>query len=215
MMKLYLNDTSPFARFVLAVALEVEIEDIQFCWVDPWESPNSLIEINPFSTVPVLKLDTNVVIFESLFICKYFIEQGEKNNFIQPYDANDLSRFSVGKTLMEMAFRNVILSRFVAKYEDCELYVRSKTSIERALIGIDRVFQAPPVKDKFSNLLMPDLCLALAISYINFRVPSFLEKNVSGNTLEKLHQWENRPSFKLTAPQSLKIKPKSLFELKA
>ncbi|MDR2244911.1 MAG: glutathione S-transferase N-terminal domain-containing protein [Burkholderiales bacterium] len=118
-MQLYLNDTSPFARLVLVTALETGIEDIQLHWIDPWESPDSLTEVNPFSTVPTLTLESGQAIFESLFICQYLLGRCQKNTAVKWCDVDDLHRFSIGKTLMEMSFRSVVLQRFVAQPEIC------------------------------------------------------------------------------------------------
>ncbi|MDR2016196.1 MAG: glutathione S-transferase [Burkholderiales bacterium] len=212
-MQLYLNDTSPFARLVLVTALEAGIEDIRLRWVDPWKSPDSLIAINPFSTVPTLELESGQAIFESLFICQHLLGLCQKNVAIKLCSVDDLPRLSVGKTLMEMSFRSVVLQRFVAQAESCELVVRSKAGIGRALAGIDGVFHAPP-EDEASGFSMADLCLALALSYMRFRMPELIKEKATDNTLAKLEFWEKMPSFEWTSPQALKAKPETLVELR-
>jgi len=208
-MQLYLNDTSPFARLVLVTALEAGIEDIRLRWVDPWASPDALTAINPFSTVPTLELASGQAIFESLFICQYLLGLCQKNKTVQWCGVDDLPRLSVGKTLMEMSFRSVVLQRFVAQAENCELVVRSRAGIGKALDGIDRVFHAPP-ENEATGFSMADLCLALALSYVCFRLPDLITERATDNTLAKLERWEKRRSFERTAPQALKAKPETL-----
>ncbi|MDR0251278.1 MAG: glutathione S-transferase family protein [Burkholderiales bacterium] len=212
-MQLYLNDTSPFARLVLVTALEAGIENVQLRWVDPWESPDALTEINPFSTVPTLKPDTELALFESLLICQYLFGLCRKNATVKLWDADDLHRLAAGKTLMEVSFRSVVLQRFVAQPESCEWYVRGRASIGRALACIDNVFYAPP-ENGASDFSMADLCLALALSYMRFRLPELIKKKATGETLSKLERWEKRRSFELTSPQALKAKPETLVALR-
>ena len=50
-MKLYLNDTSPFSRAVVATAYLCNAP-LELEWVDPWQTPQALVTINPFSTIP-------------------------------------------------------------------------------------------------------------------------------------------------------------------
>lgn len=161
-MQLYLNDTSPFARLVLVTALEFGIENIVLNWVDPWASADTLTSINPFSTVPALKPENGPVILESLLICQYLYEQSKGKS--HSCDVIDLHRLSIGKTLMEVSFRNVILQRFVPQPTSCELFTRSQSGIARALASLDKLLSAPPsIHSK--DITIVDVCLALSVSY--------------------------------------------------
>lgn len=212
-MQLYLNDTSPFARFVLVTALEAGVEEMKLNWVDPWETPDSLTAVNPFSTVPALKVNDAPIIIESLLICQYLVQSFRKNHGSNPADARDLHRLSIGKTLMEMSLRHVILRRFVQQPEHCELYTRSKAGVVRALAGLDDVFRAPPANEP-PDFPMADSCLALALSYVRFRLPELME-TASNGIRANLDIWERKPSFELTSPQALKARPDTLAALKS
>ncbi|MCL2309721.1 MAG: glutathione S-transferase [Proteobacteria bacterium] len=212
-MQLYLNDTSPVARLVLVTALEAGVEDLQLCWVDPWASPESLTELNPFAAVPTLKPDTGKAIFESLFICQYLLGQCRKNTIVKLSDADDLHRLSMGKALMEMMLRCVISQRFDAQAENSDLYKRSKTGIGRALAVIDEAFQAPP-ENGTSGFTMADLYLALAVSYVRSKMPDLFKEKATSSTLAKVERWEKRRAFELTTPQALKAKPATLAALR-
>jgi len=212
-MQLYLNETSPVARLVLITALEANVEDLQLCWVDPWASPDALTEINPFSAVPTLQTDTGAAVFESLLICQYLLGVSRKNTTVKWSDADDLPRLAVGKALMEMSLRNVILQRFIPQPEGCELFLRGKAAIGRALTTIDRVFDEPP-ENKAANFTMADLCLALAVSYARSKTPEIVVEKASSSTQAKLALWEKRTSFELTTPQALKARPQTLAEVR-
>jgi glutathione S-transferase len=98
-MKLYLNETSPFSRVVLATAMltntkrlnqgltdegpKALTEPLELIWVDPWQSPDSLKAVNPFCTIPVLELDNGTVLSESVCICEYLIAAAQANT--EPY----------------------------------------------------------------------------------------------------------------------------------
>lgn len=94
-MKLYLNETSPFSRVVLATAIltntkrlnqgpkdegaKALIEPLELIWVDPWQSPDSLKAVNPFCTIPVLELGNGAALSESVCICEYLIAAAQAN----------------------------------------------------------------------------------------------------------------------------------------
>lgn len=73
-MKLYLNDTSPFSRVVLATALLCDCRQLTLEWVDPWQSPETLRRVNPFCMIPTLELEEGTALTESLSICQYLIQ---------------------------------------------------------------------------------------------------------------------------------------------
>ncbi|MDR2244912.1 MAG: hypothetical protein LBE15_05855 [Burkholderiales bacterium] len=91
--------------------------------------------------------------------------------------------------------------------------MRSKAGIGRALAGIDNVFYAPS-ENEASSVSMADLCLALGLSYVCFRLPERIEEKATSGTLAKLERWEKRRSFELTTPQALKAKPETLAALR-
>lgn len=214
-MQLYLNDTSPFARWVLVTALEAGVEDFSLVWVDPWASPGSLTAINPFSTVPTLKPENEPAVFESLLVCQYLLGLNEKTANVEWRVASGLHRLAKGKTLMEMAFRRVVLQRFVAPPKNCELIARSEEGVSRALAELEQFFHAPPYGTTASRLSIADLCLAVALAYVRFRLPELFQTAATAKTSEILQQWEKRPSFAATSPQALKAQPESLRALKS
>lgn len=73
-MKLYLNGTSPFARLVRAMAVELGLNDLELMWVDPWSDPAELLSVNPMSRVPVLVDDSGTTFTETLLILQRLIE---------------------------------------------------------------------------------------------------------------------------------------------
>ncbi|MFI3276236.1 glutathione S-transferase family protein [Vibrio sp.] len=169
-MKLYLNDTSPFSRAVLATAYLCDAP-IVLEWIDPWQTPNTLVTINPFSTIPVLETSDEVALTESLTICEFLMQAypTEKLAATKASDTQRMSLLGLSKTLMEVAFRCAALSRFEA--EQNELTIRGKEGIKRSVKAIIRQL------NNNYDLLRPDfstLYLHVALDYVLFRHTSLL-----------------------------------------
>lgn len=164
-MKLYLNDTSPFSRAVLATAYLCEAP-LELEWVDPWQTPQALVTINPFSTIPVLETNEGVALTESLTICEFLMQNYPTKNLTitNAKHSKRMSLLGVSKTLMEVAFRCAALSRFEA--EQNVLSVRGKEGIQRAVRSL---IEKLNVND---DLFQPDfstLYLHIALDYVLFR----------------------------------------------
>ncbi|KAA8678596.1 glutathione S-transferase family protein [Vibrio gigantis] len=169
-MKLYLNDTSPFSRAVLATAYLCDAP-IVLEWIDPWQTPNTLVTINPFSTIPVLETSDEVTLTESLTICEFLMQAypTEKLAATKASDTQRMSLLGLSKTLMEVAFRCAALSRFEA--EQNVLTIRGKEGIQRSVKTL--VGQL----NNNDDLLQPDfstLYLHIALDYVLFRHANLL-----------------------------------------
>jgi len=215
-MRLYLNETSPFARMVLATACELGMDGLELTWVDPWRSPAELIALNPFCTVPTLHLDDGTVLYESLLICEHLIaldRTGETRViYADAADAPALKRLAIGKTLMETAFRKAILRRCNGVSPDNELEQRAAAALARILTELE----AAPLPERGrqdGRVALADLCLAVALEYLRFR----LEKDCSGHIGSRLRSWlavmGARTSLRCTTPGRLERHPASLAQL--
>ncbi|MGF1803293.1 glutathione S-transferase N-terminal domain-containing protein [Vibrio gigantis] len=202
-MKLYLNDTSPFSRAVLATAYLCDAP-IVLEWIDPWQTPNTLVTINPFSTIPVLETSDEVALTESLTICEFLMQAypTEKLAATKASDTQRMSLLGLSKTLMEVAFRCAALSRFEA--EQNVLTSRGKEGIQRcvkALIG---------QLNNNHGLLQPDfstLYLHIALDYVLFRHASLLSAEERDILTTALH---NSPFKDTLATFSLESLSKKL-----
>ncbi|EGR0683145.1 glutathione S-transferase N-terminal domain-containing protein [Vibrio cholerae] len=172
-MNLYLNDTSPFSRAVLATAYLCNAP-LDLKWVDPWQTPQALLMINPFSTIPVLETADGVALSESLIICE-FLMLTYPTDALSVIKANDTKRMSLlglSKTLMEVSFRCAALSRFDAE---------QNILVERGKKGIQRCVQAiiEQLLNGTRDLLKSDfstLYLHIALDYVLFRHSSLLSE---------------------------------------
>ncbi|MFL9781886.1 glutathione S-transferase family protein [Vibrio cyclitrophicus] len=202
-MKLYLNDTSPFSRAVLATAYLCDAP-IVLEWIDPWQTPNTLVTINPISTIPVLETSDEVALTESLTICEFLMQAypTEKLAATKASDTQRMSLLGVSKTLMEVAFRCAALSRFEA--EQNVLTIRGKEGIQRSVKAIIRQL------NNNHDLLQADfstLYLHIALDYVLFRHASLLSAEERDILTTALH---NSPFKDTLAKLSLESLSKKL-----
>ncbi|ENM5790978.1 glutathione S-transferase [Vibrio mimicus] len=167
-MKLYLNDTSPFSRVVLATALLCDCRQLTLEWVDPWQSPDDLRRVNPFCIIPTLELEDGIALTESLSICQYLIEthHSEQLREVDHQHSGEMMIMGLAKTMMESAFRSVALGRFVGA--ENELSQRSKTGLQHALTKLENELATL----HHSLYLLPNLAtlyLHVALDYVKYR----------------------------------------------
>lgn len=207
-MKLYLNDTSPFSRVAVAAAALTGCEQLQLHWIDPWQSPAKLADLNPLSLIPTLELDEHIALTESLCICQYLIRNGDNSqladtDFTQP---QQVARLGLAKTLMEVAFRSVALSRFS---DDDHLWIeKGKAGVQQGLVELNRQFSQCEEPKILANL--GNLYLHVALDYIQFRHPILF--NQTDTTA--IQAWLKRSPFEATLSQIsltwLATKPETL-----
>ena len=173
-MQLYLNQTSPFARFVRVVALEKGLQDqLQLIAADPWNNDTALQARHPQLRVPVLVTEDGQAIAESMLIAQY-LELCGHGPALVPVEraAAVLAHTSVAYGLMEAAFQVVIARKYEGEAADGSvLGQRRLAAIDRALQQLE---QALP-----DTLTMPmtldTLATAVAVDYVRFRLPVLLE----------------------------------------
>lgn len=198
-MKLYLNDTSPFARLILICALEYDIKEIELIWVNPWEMPTNLLAINPFSTVPVLELDNGDVLYESSIIALYLTSHLPLPTFIE------YQRLALGKMLIETAFRHVSLARYSSRNLPCHPFITRTEQVIKQVLQTLLEADLP----SFSVNVAPDLAslqLVVALDYIAFRLPNLVEAYLHPKVTARLNTFQLRQSFVQTTPEILAAK---------
>jgi glutathione S-transferase len=193
-MKLYLNATSPFARWVLVCALESAIDPLELVWVNPWEVPADLRSLNPFSTVPVLQTDTGEALYESSLIVRYLIPAADSLATLQA--------LALGKLLLETAFRHVVLQR------DQPQDTSPHPLIAQTQQTLARVLQTLIPEDLPIGVPDPaSLQLAVGLDYLGWRQPNLLAANLSSVMHDRLAIYQARSSFQLTDPTVLAAHP--------
>ncbi|WP_429932777.1 glutathione S-transferase family protein [Agrobacterium vitis] len=206
-MKLFLNDTSPFARFALLTAIETGRHDLKLEWVDPWTDDPVLQAVTPFTIIPVLETENGTHIYESLFISRYLAGVDVFTD-----DETKLARFGFAKTLMEVAFRRVILNRFFNSVPVNTLADRGQAAIIRAVQALEDQLATQEVSAQPS---LADLALAVALDYTRFRLTDLYETSAGPHTRAWLETIGQRTALVRTQPQALASRPVSVKDLLA
>lgn len=167
-MKLYLNDTSPFSRVVVATALLTKSSSLALEWVDPWASSAELVDANPFCLIPTLVTKEGINLSESLCICQHLIEvsQSEDLTSIDYQSVDQVSQLGFAKTLMEIAFRSAALKRYTD--ESNELIARCEKGMAVALEKLNQQLSVEGIKPYLQPNLA-NLYLHVALDYVQFR----------------------------------------------
>ncbi|GGE51983.1 hypothetical protein GCM10007276_31320 [Agaricicola taiwanensis] len=192
-MKLFLNDTSPFARFVRATALELGLENrLELVWADPWSDQADLVAVNPLSRVPALVDDDGVAITESLLIARRLTSIAPQDGAFADGSARMLSELGLAYGIMDLAFALTIHKRFFSETTSA-FQQRRQASLARALAAAEAAVRDP------APWTLPRCCLWIALDYIIFRQVMPLEPSVYPGLTAFMKAHENRPALVQTA----------------
>jgi glutathione S-transferase len=161
-MKLYLNGTSPFARLVRATAFELELNNLELVWVDPWSDQEGLLSVNPLSRVPALVEDSGTTFTETLLILQRLAEGAPENAGLRADDVRTKSELGIAYGMMELAFAHTIHKKYCGD-AGAVLQERRQSSLRRSL----QAMEAAVARETSWNLSR--LCLWIALDYIRFR----------------------------------------------
>lgn len=160
-MKLYLNATSPFARFARIVALEKNISGLELVWCDPWQDDAELLAVNPLGRIPALTHE-NIALTESVLIALYLDQLSAPFLLSTQEYALQLHQLGLGMGLMEAAFNLVIARKYQIK---SPLDARRDQAIKRTL----KTLATEPIALES----LAGICLGVALDYLAFRLPEY------------------------------------------
>lgn len=170
-MKLYLNQTSPYARLVTVVAHEKGLNGaIERIMVDPWADPEELLAVNPYARIPVLVTDDGEAIVDSGAICLYLDGAAGGRALLPeagPERARSLAKLGLGRSLIDCSSAAVIERRFSADPRPA-LAQRWHEAVARAIARLDA--QAPRLGAP-ERPDLGDLAIAVGLGYVAFRMP--------------------------------------------
>ena len=167
-MKLFVNQTSPYARKVRIVVRELGLVP-ELIDVDPWNDPAELLAISPLSKVPVLVTGEGLVLTESDTIARYLAERAASARLL-PRDtsaqAEVCARMALLQGMIDAAFDAVIEKRRPASMQWPEWVARQQRAVMRGLV---LVAQWPMPAHRFD---LGDIGLACLLGYLDFRHPA-------------------------------------------
>jgi glutathione S-transferase len=189
-MKLYLNLTSPYARVIRVAVIEKQLENyLTLIWVDPWQSPDNLLEKNPAAKVPVLTTDDGQSLTETLLILCYLDRQWPVSPGIQE-NSQSLALLGLGQALIDAAFQTTIARKYDGNNADRHpLGQRRHQAISRGLAAIDQLL------DKQASPGLGEIAVGVALAYLDFRLADVLWRQHFPHLAAWLDQLSTRRSF--------------------
>jgi glutathione S-transferase len=164
--KLFHSPTSPYARKVMACAIEREIDrQIELLPTNPHVSPPVLLAANPLSKVPCLITDDGMALFDSPVICEFLDTIDNVQPMVPPSGgprwralrfqamADGILDAAVGRRMEQAKPQEAARAAWMA---------RQQAAIERTIAALER---DPPHR-------VPDvgsLAVACALGYLDFR----------------------------------------------
>ncbi|MEO8102085.1 MAG: glutathione S-transferase family protein [Betaproteobacteria bacterium] len=169
-MKIFVNQTSPYARKVRVVIREKGLDQqVGVVDVDPWSAPPELLAVSPLSRVPVLLVERDLVMTESDSICRYLDEQWPAVPLLpaESVARNDaISRVALVQGMIDCAFDAAMERRRPASLQWPELIVRHQDTIERGLAVVAAMHRPEARFD------LGDIGLGCLLGYLDFRHPA-------------------------------------------
>ena len=197
-MKLIGSTTSPYVRKVRVLLMEKGYDDVEIEMVNPWEDPDELVSVNPFSRVPALVLKNGVVFYDSKLIANY-IETNMQGPKMVPLSG--AGRWFVlqsevhADTLIDVAARALLERRRPADKQIKEKIMRDEVAVARGIGAAAKLVKAMEAKVNLGHI-----AVACALGYVDFRLPH-LKWRERHPTLSAWYQdMRLRPSMQATQP---------------
>ena len=197
-MKLWINQTSPYARKVRVVVKEKSLDDrVTLIDVDPWRDPPDLLEVTPLSRVPVLMTGDGIIITESDAICRYLDDLWRIPPMLPANAAARVevsARIALVQGMMDSAFDAAIELRRPANCQWPDWIARQQRAVERALA----IVATWPRPDQRFDL--GDAGLACLLGYLDFRHPAIAWRLRWPDLSVWFDDLSRRPSLASTSP---------------
>lgn len=197
-MKLYISQTSPYARKCRALIIEKSLESrIQEVEAPPLDNPDGLQSANPLGKVPALERERGPALIDSPLICEYIDslndeywipERGESRLLVmrQQALADGLMDLTIGRRIELGREENLQWDFWVGRWE---------AGIERTLSVLDS--ERPQFE---RSVDLGALSIAVALFYLDLRYAE-LDWRAKFPELDAFSQrWAERESFKRTEP---------------
>lgn len=198
-MRLFFNQTSPYARKVRVAIHELELRDtVQFVEVDPWREPHDLTEVNPLSKVPALVLADGSLVTESDTIIQALHSLTTGSQLIPDHEPGrrlSLARAALCQGLIDASFICVIEGRRPSELRWADWIAGQERTIARTLSSIEARFA---LDDRRFDI--GDIGLASGLGYLDFRSAHLSWRSGRPRLAEWFERAQLRPSMMATRP---------------
>lgn len=196
-MKLYSSQTSPYARKVRALAIELGLGlDIEPVAVHVF--PSDFGKVNPVNRIPALELDDGVLVFDSRVICEYLDVQAG-GRFLPPTGPE---RWQVLKL---QVFGDGLADAAVPRFQEMQRppeqhsphrLAEYERSMRQTLDALERDVAA------LSQVNLGTLAIACGLGYLDLRFSQEPWREGRAALARWYEGFSQRPSMRETAPPS-------------
>jgi len=203
-MELYYSKTSPYARKVRMLIIELRLSKmVNNVVMNPFDNDAKLVTANPLGKVPVLVLDNNQSLFNSPLICQYLNNINPQNSLVPNQGKWDICRWeAMADGLTDSIYCLVMEQLRRPEKHQSEVWIKKWTDdIKTVLIYIET-----QINQIGTEITLAHLALASAIGYLEFRLQPILyeENNTTNSVYPKLIQWyekfSNQTCMQATSP---------------
>lgn len=196
-MKLFYSPNSPYARKCRVVIVEKGLEEqVTLIHVNPLENPPELLAVNPLGTVPALVTDAGLHLCASPAICEYLDSLSPQNPLYPAPHGREcvLACAALADGIMDAAVACVMEGRRPPERQYSAWVERKQAAVLRALAK----FATVPLEN--SPLSIGTLSLAVALEYVNFRLPHVSWQGAYPALAAWQQRFGRRPSLRATRP---------------
>lgn len=197
MQTLYTSLTTPYGRIILMIAYQKNVE-LALTFAQPWENPNHLTAVNPFSQVPALVWENGEVVTETPLII----------HAIAPEVLTDNSSYNLPRIAKALG----ILSQGVRAYST-ELFGKgvSHPFVGRSQSVLQDTLPKLPILSADSDE-WGDKILLCALAWIAFRLPECFA-HLSPENQQAVKAFEQSDVMQKTSSDALQLQPKKVSDL--
>ena len=197
-MKLRYSATSPYARKVVATAIEIGLDGrVERVATDPWSADTDLPASNPLGKVPALETDDGTVLFDSPVICEYLdsLHDGPK---LHPEGAarwTALRLAAIGDGICDAAITRLLDTRRPENLRSPDWQQRQKAAMARACDLLEA--EAASLE---GAVTIGHLAVACALGYLDLRWDADQWRQGRPKLAAWFEGFSQRPSIASTAP---------------
>lgn len=196
-MTLYLSTTSPYARLALLAALRGGRDGLRLEFVKPWENPEKLTTVNPYSQIPALVTDSGLVLTETLIIMHHL----------------DPHVLAGGRDDALLGYAIATINQAV-RYFSLKIYsAENSAMMQRSIAALQKALPKAPVLDA-QSAAWGQIALGVALLYVRSRLPEIYAQYVSAENQAAVERFATRAEIQATATEALEKLPKTVADVR-
>lgn len=192
---LYVSTTSPYTRILLMIA-HLQNIDLSLEFVTPWDNPDNLTQVNPFSQVPALAWETGDTITETPLIIQAIAPQVYTDN-----PTYDLPRIAKAFGILSQGVRAFSTERFGVEGQPHPFVARSKDILKEVLPTLPAL--------SADSTEWGDKVLLCALIWIGIRLPECFE-TLSDDNKQAVEAFSQSELMQKLNSEALANQPKNI-----